>query len=190
MAAISPESFAMVKEKGLQVMVTPTLMSLPELKQHVLGAKRELIAAGRDARDLDFPLNWQMHIADSPEQAKADTAEAFGWYFDKVMQLVPQGPATPPGYERYAELAAEFKAQGTVDLEGLRQQGIVLLDDPEGAVRAIRELHDEIGQQQIFCWMRVGGLEHAKVLRSLERFARDVMPHCKPLGPHVPEALR
>jgi alkanesulfonate monooxygenase SsuD/methylene tetrahydromethanopterin reductase-like flavin-dependent oxidoreductase (luciferase family) len=190
MAAISPESFELVKEKGLKIMVTPTLMSLNELKQHVLDAKRELVKLGHEPETLNFPMNWQMHISDSPEKAKAETAEAFGWYFAKVMSLVPQGASTPPSYERYAELADAFATQGTVDLDGLREQGIVLLDTPERAVAAIRELWQEIGQQEIFCWMRIGGLEHEKVMRSLTLFAEQVMPHVKPLEPNVPRALR
>jgi alkanesulfonate monooxygenase SsuD/methylene tetrahydromethanopterin reductase-like flavin-dependent oxidoreductase (luciferase family) len=189
MAAISPESFELVKEKGLRIMVTPTLMSLPELKENVLHAKRELVALGHDPRSLNFPMNWQMHLSDSPEQAKADTAQAFGWYFERVMSLVPQGADTPPSYERYAELAAAFQAQGSVDVEQLREQGIVLLDSPEGAVAAIRRLWEDIGQQEILCWMRIGGLEHEKVMRSLELFANKVMPEVKPLEPNVPAAL-
>ena len=189
-AAISPESFELVSKLGLRIMVTPTLMNLPDLEKHVLEAKRKLIELGRDPLDIDFPMNWQMHINDSPEQAKADTAQALGWYFSKVMELVPQGPGTPPTYERYAELAESFKAQGTVDVEELRNQGIILLDSPEGAVRAIQGLHERIGQQQILCWMRIGGLEHERVLDSIKRFAEEVMPRVKPLAPHLPEALR
>ena len=189
-AAISPETFDLVKERGLQMLVTPTLMSLPELKQHVLDAKRQLVDLGQDPRSLNFPMNWQMHISESPEKAKAETSSAFGWYFEKVMSLVPQGANTPPSYERYAELAATFKAQGTVDLETLREQGIVLLDTPEAAVESIRSLWQEIGQQEILCWMRIGGLEHEKVMRSLELFAKRAMPELKPLEPNVPRALQ
>jgi alkanesulfonate monooxygenase SsuD/methylene tetrahydromethanopterin reductase-like flavin-dependent oxidoreductase (luciferase family) len=189
MAAISPDSFTIAAERGLQLMVTPTLMSLDELKQNVLVAKRELAKMGVDPLTLDFPMNWQMHIADSAEAAKRDTADAFGWYFEKVMSLVPQGANTPPSYERYAELAANFKAQGTVDVEILREQGIVLLDNPEGAIRAIETLHRDIGQQQILCWMRIGGLEHEKVMSSMKRFAEEVIPATRDLGPVVPEGV-
>ena len=69
-------------------------------------------------------------------------------------------------------------------------QGIILLDSPEGAVRAIQGLYERIGQQQILCWMRIGGLEHERVLSSIRRFAEEVMPRVKPLAPHLPEALR
>ena len=188
-AAISPETFDLVKERGLRMMVTPTLMSLPELKEHVLKAKRQLVELGHDPLTLNFPMNWQMHLSDTPEQAKKDTAQAFGWFFDKVMSLVPQGAKTPPTYERYAELAADFQAQGTVDLDGLREQGIVLLDTPEAAVEAIRSLRDDVGQQEILCWMRFGGLEHDKVMHQLELFAERVMPELTPLEPNVPAAL-
>ncbi len=181
MAAISPESFKIAAEKGLQLMVTPTLMTMDELKENVLVAQKEMAALGADPAKFDFPMNWQMHIAESGEAAKAATADALGWYFEKVMALVPQGDDTPPGYERYAELAAQFKAQGTVDVEGLREGGIILLDDPKTAIEKITALNRDIGQKQISCWMRIGGLENAKVKSSIKRFAEEVIPACRDL---------
>ena len=181
MAAISPESFKIAAEKGLNLMVTPTLMTMDELKENILVAKREMTKLGADPDKFDFPMNWQMHIADSGEAAMEATADALGWYFEKVMSLVPQGDDTPPGYERYAELAAQFKAQGTVDVEGLRQGGIILLDDPKSAIESITALNRDVGQKQISCWMRIGGLENAKVKSSMKRFATEVIPAVRDL---------
>ena len=111
-AAISPETFSLVAERGYNILVTPTLMTLPELKEHVIDAKRRLIERGRDPQSLDFPMNWQMHVAPTEEQALAETEDAFAWYFNEVMKHVPQGPNVPKTYERYAELAKAVEEGG------------------------------------------------------------------------------
>ena len=61
-AAISPESFDLVEKYGLNIMVTPTLMSLPELKENVIDAKQRLIKAGRTAGVAELPDE----LADAP----------------------------------------------------------------------------------------------------------------------------
>ncbi|ADG89224.1 luciferase [Thermobispora bispora] len=189
-ASISPETFKLVAEQGYNMLVTPTLMTLPELKEFVVDAKRRLIAQGRDPLSLDFPMNWQIHLAESDEEALANTEKAFGWYFKTVMDLVPQGANVPKSYERYAELAKAAKEAGGLTVDGLREGGIVYVGTPEGLVEEIKALHDEMGLQHLICWMRFGGLEHEKVMNSLRLFAERVMPHFKDLEPVVPRALR
>lgn len=179
-AAISPETFDLVVDKGLTLLVTPTLMALPELKDFVVNAKRRLIAAGRDPLSIDFPMNLQIHIAPTVEKARENTKQALDWYFKRVMELVPKGTAVPNTYQRYAEVASGFDQIPPEQLiDVLIDGGIILLSDPAGAIARIQELHDDIGQQQLLCWMRMGGLEHHKVMSSIKLFADEVMPYFK-----------
>lgn len=189
-AAISPETFQMVAEQGHNMLVTPTLMILPELLEFVVEAKRKLIEHGRDPLSLDFPMNWQIHVAESEEKALANTNEAFLWYFDEVMKHVPHGANVPKTYERYGELAAAAEEMGGLTLDGLRQGGIVLLGTPQTAIDEIEKLRDEMGLQSLSCWMRMGGLEHDKVMSSIELFGKEVIPAFKDRPNVVPRALR
>jgi len=189
-AAISPETFSMVAEQGYNMLVTPTLMILPELIEFVVDAKRKLIAHGRDPLSLDFPMNWQIHVAESEQKALDNTNEAFLWYFDEVMKHVPQGANVPKTYERYGELAAAAQEMGGLTLDGLRQGGIVLLGTPQTAIDEIEKLRDEMGLQSLCCWMRMGGLEHEKVMSSIEQFGKHVIPAFKDRPNVVPKAIR
>lgn len=189
-ASISPETFQLVAESGHNLLVTPTLMTLPELKEFVVGAKRIMMSHGRDPLSLNFPMNWQMHLAETNDEALANTQRAFSWYFDTVMDLVPQGPNVPKSYERYAELATASKEAGGLTVDALREGGIVYVGTPEGAIEEIRCLHEEMGLQHLICWMRFGGLAHDKVMSSLQLFATRVMPHFRDVPPVVPVALR
>src|SRR5581483_6331082 len=189
-AAISPETFSLVADLGLNMLVTPTLMALPELTQFTVDAKRKLAEKGRDPLSLNFPMNWQIHLAESEERGKQRTKAAFDWYFDAVMSLVPKGPNAPKTYDRYAALAAEVEQAGGLTVEALQEMGVVLIGTPADAIEQIEQLRDEMGLQELLCWMRVGGLEHEKVMDSIRRFGEEVIPVMKDREPVVPKAMR
>jgi alkanesulfonate monooxygenase SsuD/methylene tetrahydromethanopterin reductase-like flavin-dependent oxidoreductase (luciferase family) len=175
-AAISPSTFELVDRYGLNVMVTPALMDLPTLKGFVLATKKRLIANGRTPESLNFPLNWQMHLAETSDEAFERPSEALDWYFDLVMDVVPKGAGAPKGYEFMRDTAAEFEERGGVDIRALNDSGIIMLGTPAEAIAKLTDLRDEIGQQEVFCWMRIGGLSDAKVRGSMKLFAEEVMP--------------
>ncbi|MDQ0382296.1 LLM class flavin-dependent oxidoreductase [Amycolatopsis thermophila] len=189
-ASISPETFDLVATLGCNLLVTPTLMTLPELNRLVVDIKRRLIAGGRDPLSLDFPMNWQIHLAETTGEAVRDAAGPLSWYYRNVLDLVPSGPDVPRTYERYAELAAASEEAGGLTLDGLRESGVVYVGDPAGLATEIDALHQETGLQHLICWMRFGGLAHDKVLRSMELFAEHVMPLFRDRPPVVPRALR
>lgn len=188
-ASISPETFDLVADHGHNMLVTPTLMTLPELNGFVVGAKRTLMHRGRDPLSLDFPMNWQIHLAEDDALAVRRARPSLEWYFDNVMSAVPQGAATPAGYERYAALA-EAAAEGAMSLTGLREGGVCYVGDPDGLIRDIEILREETGLDHLICWMRFGGMAHEDVVRSMELLADQVMPHFADAPPLVPRALR
>jgi hypothetical protein len=49
-------------------------------------------------------------------------------------------------------------------------------------VNKIQFLQKEIGMQELHCFMNIGGLEHEKVVRSMDLFAKHVMPHVRDGG--------
>lgn len=188
-AALSPETFALVAEKGYNLLVTPTLMALPELKEFILDAKRRLVQHGRDPSSIEFPMNWQMHLAATEAEAKERTKDAFGWYFDKIMGLVPHGAKVPATYEAYADMAAAYHEAGGFPVEQLQEMGVVILGDAAAATRRIAEVRDDVGINRISCWFRIGGLSHDKVMDSMEIFAREVMPQFAAPAPFPAAAL-
>lgn len=189
-ASISPETFDLVATTGCNLLVTPTLTTLPELSRLVVDLKRRLVEGGRDPLSLDFPMNWQIHLADTAEQAVENVAGPLSWYYRNVLDLIPSGPRAPATYERYAELAATSDEAGGLTIDGLRESGVVYAGDPDGLIAEIDTLHQETGLQHLICWLRFGGLEHEKVLRSMELLAEHVLPHFRDRPPVVPRALR
>jgi alkanesulfonate monooxygenase SsuD/methylene tetrahydromethanopterin reductase-like flavin-dependent oxidoreductase (luciferase family) len=189
-AAISPETFGMVAEKDLNIIQAATLMPLDELKLVCLEAKRALMRQGHRPETLDFPLLWITHVAKTFEQGKKRSAEALKWYFDTLLALVPQGAKAPKSYEAFAAAADAYHEAGGFPVETLNETGNLILGAPDFAIKRMREVRDEMGQQEVILWMQVGGLDDKHVRDSMRLFAEEVMPQFKGQAPFVPAALR
>lgn len=183
-ASISPETFDLVANMGLNLAATPTLSTLDELKGQLKEAKRILIEKGMKPEDIDFPINLQMHVADNAEVAFERTEEYFEWYFDYVPQLVPGGMVPKTGqrnevassYEAFAEVA---KNMTSINFDQLRQAGTIHVDGPQALIEEIEEMQESFGLKQLSCWHRVGGMSDKLVRESMERMATDVIPYFK-----------
>ena len=178
-AAISPESFDLIVEKGAQeFMVTPTLMVLDDVLAYTRRTRDRLLQKGVTP---SIHLNLQMHIADDVDQAIKNVEKEMMIYFNKVLDLIPgaKGSQVPATYERFAEVAKEF--EGTLNIGALNQSGVALLSDPQNAITRL-ERADEAGINSVSCWFRMGDMEHRKVMRTMKRFADEVLPYFKSMN--------
>jgi alkanesulfonate monooxygenase SsuD/methylene tetrahydromethanopterin reductase-like flavin-dependent oxidoreductase (luciferase family) len=113
-------------------------------------------------------------VAPTDAQALAEAKDAEMWYQESLRRfLIPERidrvhPLLQPGFraleERFAhvsyeELVAESVAFGSPDTVAAR-------------VEEFRRL----GVGEMLCWMNFGGLAQDRVRRSMELFAREVMP--------------
>ena len=69
-----------------------------------------------------------------------------------------------------------------VAVEGRLAGGSTTATDDEG----LRRLAEDTGATQILCWMNMGSIPHAAVVRSMEQFAREVLPQLADLTPQPP----
>ena len=175
-ACISPESFDLMVEKEVQeFMVTPTLMVLDDVLEYTGRTRSRLLEKGINP---SIHLNLQMNIAENADQAIKNVEKEMVTYFDKVLELIPgaKGTQAPPTYERFAEVAKEFS--GDLDLNVLNEGGIVLLGGANEAINRI-EKAENYGIDSLSCWFRMGDMEHRKVMRTMKRYADEVLPYFK-----------
>jgi alkanesulfonate monooxygenase SsuD/methylene tetrahydromethanopterin reductase-like flavin-dependent oxidoreductase (luciferase family) len=71
------------------------------------------------------------------------------------------------GISRYAH---------TVDWDELLQTRALVCGNPAHCIKQIKEMREQYGFTQLICWTRLAGLDHRKVLRSMELFSRHVLP--------------
>lgn len=121
-----------------------------------------------------MPYFRMVYVSEDAKHAVEDPRKAVTWVTDlNSLRLTLRGgseihmdldhwrrtrPEEPPSYESRLESTVYF---GT----------------PDQCVHRIRTLQQEHNVQYFGANMAFGGMEHAKVMRSIELFAKEVMPH-------------
>ena len=120
------------------------------------GVSRHIYVAPTDAQAFEEAKDAEMWYQESfrrfviPERIEERT-RACNPHFASSRRASPRSPGTP---------AAETLAFGS----------------PDTVARHI-EAMPQLGVGHVLCWMNFGGLAQDKIHRSMELFAREVMPH-------------
>ncbi|MFF3569297.1 LLM class flavin-dependent oxidoreductase [Nocardia jiangxiensis] len=140
-----------------------------------------------------------VHVGETDEAAFA-SADELRWYFD--INKVPPHLSMPPGYIPAAAAATAMKNGGPgrgpfgganpkgKSVEWLTEQGIMLAGSPDTVAAQIRRLHERVGGFGHLLMMGQAGLmSHQTVGRSLELFAKEVVPQVADLNIGTPARL-
>ena len=116
----------------------------------------------------------QIYVADTDARALEEAKPAELWYQESFRRfVVPERiedahPSLQPGFRAMAEKL------GGVTWEDLVRETLAF-GSPETVARHIEHMRG-LGVGQVLCWMNFGGLPQSKIRRSMELFAREVMP--------------
>jgi alkanesulfonate monooxygenase SsuD/methylene tetrahydromethanopterin reductase-like flavin-dependent oxidoreductase (luciferase family) len=135
--------------------------------------------SGRNPADIAALLaRWgvsrQIYVADTDAQALAEARSAEMWYQESFRRfVVPERiedahPSLQPGFRAMAEKL------GKVTWDDLVRETLAF-GSPDTVARHIEHMRD-LGVGQVLCWMNFGGLPQDRIRRSMELFAREVMP--------------
>jgi alkanesulfonate monooxygenase SsuD/methylene tetrahydromethanopterin reductase-like flavin-dependent oxidoreductase (luciferase family) len=126
------------------------------------------VAEVRPEHPLEIGVQRAVYVADGPADARAAAEEA-RWNMRVTLSLRHH-------YERVERgRAIPVPAAQEPDLDDLLDRFLVI-GTPDTCIRQIRRLQELVGITHFNCSFWFGDLEHARVLRSMERFAREVMP--------------
>jgi len=135
--------------------------------------------AGRTSEEIAALLaRWgvsrQIYVADTDAKALAEAKDAELWYQDSFRRFViPERiedahPTLQPAFRAMADRL------GTVTWQSLVAETLAF-GSPDTVARHIEYMRS-IGVGQVLCWMNFGGLPQDKIRRSMELFAREVIP--------------
>jgi alkanesulfonate monooxygenase SsuD/methylene tetrahydromethanopterin reductase-like flavin-dependent oxidoreductase (luciferase family) len=99
------------------------------------------------------------------------------WYYHLLGSLVPGAPSlpSPASYEAYPDASKRLSA---VSEDEVWERGSCF-GSPERVAAMLKRYLHRTSMNHIVLEMRIGGLEHKKVIRSMELFAREVMPEVR-----------
>jgi alkanesulfonate monooxygenase SsuD/methylene tetrahydromethanopterin reductase-like flavin-dependent oxidoreductase (luciferase family) len=180
-----------------QVCVSPdsiestALRGWPMLNSILFGGLEQVVAsrdryvttlqkAGRSPVEIAALLDrWgvsrQIYVAPSDAQALAEAKDAEMWYQESFRKFViperieDSHPTLQPAFRAMAERLSNITWEGLV-------AETLAFGSPETVARHIEQMR-QIGVGQVLCWMNFGGLPEDKIRRSMDLFAREVMPH-------------
>jgi len=152
-AILSNDRAAVVGGQGFPIMMIPyaTTERIAELSDTVAAFRGAYLGQGGDAQRATVHFALHTHCADSVEQARHEAAEAIDRYV-RTRLYARQRP-----------------------FETLIEKNLVAVGDPEEVTRVAR-LYEQTGMTHFLAINNFGGLEHRKVLQSMERIARHVIP--------------
>jgi alkanesulfonate monooxygenase SsuD/methylene tetrahydromethanopterin reductase-like flavin-dependent oxidoreductase (luciferase family) len=172
-ASTSTEGFVAAAQKGYSLLCMPMVKGLELLAEDIALYRRTLEENGFDPESRRIAMNVPWVVAPTVDEAKEAT-DAVLWYIRRQINLV-----APPGLmdARHAtsqvlgQLAAGLPPDEAIDV--LTQNRMVVIDDVEGSRQALKDCADA-GATDVLCQFQVGGLEHDKVMSSIELFSRKV----------------
>lgn len=182
MAALSPETFALVGKFGANLLYSPTFTPEGQAMTDRIQAYRQALRdGGHDPATKDIAALRMIYVAESNEQARRDFAEPVVWYYHTIARYVAPPPDQPavPTYETYPR-TRDFAASLAVEtFDSLVEAGAVIAGDPDYCIERIEQLEQTWGFTKLLCWTRLGGMDHDKVLKSMNLMEKHVIPHFK-----------
>ena len=128
--------------------------------------------AGFNVPKSRIPFFRYIHVAETEEEARRNTMERLNWVVD-IMQWRNFFREGSEVYEKMEDWR-RTRDQLPVTYEYLAENRAII-GTPDQCAARIQELRDQ-GIEYLGCNFDFGGMEHAKVLRSMNLFADEVMP--------------
>jgi natural product biosynthesis luciferase-like monooxygenase protein len=171
-AAVSPESFVAAGEKGHSILLAPFFQSRAALKDNLQLYKQTLIQSGHSPEQVEIVGGYHSFVDETPELACRKWEFHYMRYMHFVSSLITPEEYTSPQYEAWRR-SSEALRRITWDRMYPDQ---VLCGDPAQCVDRIGMLQEQFGVTHFWVYMDLGGINHAELLRSIERFATRVIP--------------
>ncbi|MCH7654237.1 MAG: hypothetical protein IIB14_11230 [Chloroflexi bacterium] len=120
-----------------------------------------------------MPFFRYFYVAETEEQARKDTEPHLRWVLDIMQwrQSFKESSEVPFGIDDWRR----SRAKPPMSFDTLLKNR-AFVGDPRQCVEKIGELRAQ-GVEYFGCNFDFGGMDHAKVMRSMELFSKEVMPH-------------
>jgi len=173
LAANSPDTFAIAGRLGFPIFASP-LINPPDKLREYLVVHRETLAPGAQQ---DVALMFPVHVSHSRAQARQECeASLLNFFRSAGERLRPLGETIIKSYEAFQNVVARLERVSYESVD--RHMGV--FGDPEHCIERIRTLQREFQCDEFIGYFNQGGLvDHSTVRRSMELFAKEVMPHCR-----------
>jgi alkanesulfonate monooxygenase SsuD/methylene tetrahydromethanopterin reductase-like flavin-dependent oxidoreductase (luciferase family) len=136
-----------------------------------------------------------IYVSDTDESARRE-AEQHVLYLFNYLQHRPVQMVMPPGYSSqrsmalFAERVLRRREAGRRTYEEMQDLGYIVFGSVETVRQRLTEYQKRLGFGKLVALLQFGSLPADLTRRNMELFAREVMPHLRPLGaPSAPASV-
>jgi len=161
-----PESFNMIGRRGHHLMTLPWIATNEEQRSRVEMYWSALGAGGHKVETKDVFTMYPAYVGESDQQARAEVIEHWHRWRGFALEALNVAPGNP-AYERIF---------GHLDYDALARDSRGVFGGPETCARILKRMIEVVGTTHIGLTFHFGGLGQDRVLKSMERCARLVLP--------------
>jgi natural product biosynthesis luciferase-like monooxygenase protein len=174
-AANSLETFELMGRMGYPIFVATPINPFPKLKETLTLYRQARKAAGHpDHGGEDVTLALPLYVAHNRAQIRQATEPSINHYLQTVAAIYRSAVARSETTEALPERVERF---GRTTYEQACES-MAIFDTPEACVERLQRTCEEFNIGRVICWFNIGGMiPHEQVMRSMELFAAEVMPH-------------
>lgn len=172
--AMSPDSIVSVVSLGAALMSIPT-RPVPDLMP-AYTSYRDQYRAAHGTTPPPISLNVNMYCHADPDVARERSRKHMHTFFE----MAGEHFAKTEGYQRYAETAALLRQVGQ-EAAAEAAASVALFGTPDQILKQVAGIRDVLGDFQLIVIPSFGGLPYDQAIRSLELFAKEVMPGVREL---------
>ena len=169
-----PESFQMIGERGYHLMTLPWVATNELQRTRVESYFDALRAGGHAVETKDVFVMYPAYVGDSDAQARTEVLDHWKRWRLFALDALNLDPSKGEAYQ---------KTFGHLDYDAMVRDSRGIFGGPDTCVRSLKRVIEVVGATHIGLVFHFGGLSQEKVLESMERFARSVMPVLRQASP-------
>ena len=147
-----------------------------EVANQIQYYKGALVEAGHEYEQDRVVVARAMYTAPTLPQSRQDTEAPFMWFKETGQEVgAPRDNNVELLPEEYRAYRGRFARDITFDYNDM-YENVMLFGTPDDLTARIKDL-EKSGVDKIIFFINFGGIEHQKVLNSLDLFAKEVMPN-------------
>jgi natural product biosynthesis luciferase-like monooxygenase protein len=162
-----PDSFRMVGKRGYHLMTLPWIFTNELQRARVETYFDALREAGHQSHSKELFVMYPAYIGDSDANARAEVIEHWKRWRGFALEALNLDPSKGEAYQ---------KVFRHLDYDAMVADSRGVFGDPDTCARILKRIIDVVRPTHIGLTFHFGGLSQEKVLKSMERFARSVMP--------------
>jgi alkanesulfonate monooxygenase SsuD/methylene tetrahydromethanopterin reductase-like flavin-dependent oxidoreductase (luciferase family) len=174
-AVLSESSFVWAGQHGYHLMIVPFAGSLERTAAFVRSYRQAWADAGHPPGAEQIQMSFHCYLAETHEAAIEGFMRPVERYVEVFGEALASWEGLPPSpaYQGYEKMVAAIRAQTP---ESLREGHVAFVGSPAEVIEQVRFTREVFGDVEPSMQINFGGLSTAEAQRTLELFAREVLP--------------